>query len=189
MKRALVFAMVLCLVQFASAGLIWTSSTGSFDVAAGDVITFTLTATAGSGSSLGIAIDAISDNGAGGTMQSWTLNAGYDNPDVRMAGISGADFSDLLGTPGAYGAGDIAFIQGVTTGGVTSNFFAFTYKVSDTASGIINITGLGIADLTGGAIVALGGVNVEVPAIALFVPEPITVALLGLGGLFLRRRK
>ena len=117
-------------------------------------------------------------DGTGGTAASPVLNTGFDDlstpgtagpaPDL----ITGADGGVLMSSPG-IGAGTL---------------LEFEFHVPELPySTVIEIVTDGLV-LKNGFDIALAYTVVE-PLLIHVTPEPMTIALLGLGGLFLRRRK
>jgi len=162
---------VLALVSSASATLSWSYS-GTTNP--GDTITLSLTDTATNVTAL--QIDWITDNAAGGTAAPGSLNVKFVTaPNV---GSSGSAYEmpagDLVGVYGAYDPPNYA------TGILYTYYYTLpsiqqTVVISPVAGNTNSITyGTGSADVPSTSIV--------------MTPEPMTIALLGLGGLFLRRK-
>ena len=111
-------------------------------------------------------------------------------------GTVSSDFN-VSTNDGTLAGGDITGIGGTASGATGPNFALadlYTFTVTSatapltaTLAGIPAMPFLGSPQLTyydGSA-----GVNVDIAGVYQIVPEPMTIALLGLGGLFLRRRK
>jgi len=185
MKKLVAIALIAAMATVANAAVGFTAA--STDVEAGDIVTINLV---GSGACAGFSISAVSDGGMGGVAGALTFNPtltilGPGYLDNTAAGI-------LFDTASAYAGG-----ANVAAGGV---LFSFTYAVSAGAvPGAIVIAplaaGTQFVDVYGDTYTAeasqgnIGGQMQDISGITLnVIPEPMTLGLLGLGGLFLRRR-
>jgi len=183
MKKLLVLTLVLAVAGLANAAIVLQASSTS--VNPGDTITLSIVATAGELVQT-IDVGLITDNGAGGlaTVGAFNsaLNTGTDN------GYNGVDWG--------FAAGDLAALTaGVTLGSPTvyagGTIYSYQYKVALNASGVISFTLPDVSDdvfatsvmLSTQEAVGISGTQVNV------VPEPMTMGLLALGGLFIRRKK
>ena len=195
MKKLLVLTLVLGIAAMANATLDWTV-TGSTavglptDVMQGDVLTLSLIVSADEASA--VKVDLLTDNGGDGAIVAATspLTLGTD-------GMDAAAFDAMLVSYGmeALGLdeGDWAQLDKFTTStNVVGAILTLTYVVdADADFGAILISAGGLDVLGGNNYVAqLDTGFTAVPSLGLnVIPEPMTLALLGLGGLFLRRRK
>lgn len=180
MKKLLALVMVLVVASVVSAGVEWTFTSG----AAGDTVTISLVTTDAT-TVKGVALPLISDGGAGGFAANGAVNAslssGLDN------GYNGATLASwgFTGTAGDWGAA-----SGTALTGVAGVIFSYDYTIDAAFVGdsitfaVSNLEGLmDYQVLTSDGSVAASSFAMSV------VPEPMTLGLLGLGGLFLRRRK
>lgn len=169
MKRLLVLTMVLAVVSVASAtvGLdVYVNGTIGSTVNPGDIVTLQFTDTPAAAFS-GVSAILI-DVDYGDFTSYWVLPGGFMNT------LAQANVGDGFTVTGSYSG----------------------FNLWNPGDGIIFTTIFGVpTDITAGGInITLGGA-INVQAIAGFsttlevVPEPMTMALLGLGGLFLRRRR
>jgi hypothetical protein len=197
MKKLLIFMLVLGLASAANATLSWSlefnSGPGPFEVLPGDAIVATLTLS-GSYDSTAVSIGYIGDGAIGGTMTDSDLNALYNV--ARYPGMT-RDEAIIAGFPDAasYCDGDAIYISGATTSGFpvtpVSMVLTLDYTVDSGAAAGSTVT-ISANPGFGGSkdVVLINLVEVAVPDLGLnVVPEPMTIALLGLGGLFLRRRR
>ena len=180
-KRLLILGLVLALPAMASAVTVNLSLVSGgqsslnlgTDVTVGQVITVDLvcdTAVLGMGSLMSF-VPTGETISAPGSFVDASINAAVSNPGV-MAGGSITSFGFAVNTGQNVAAGNII------------------YSFSATVDGVGNIapvmgTGDFLQPVSGGILFSSG-----VTQNALYiVPEPATIALLGLGGLLLRRRK
>jgi hypothetical protein len=186
MKKLLVLALVLGVASMASAAIVLQASNTL--VSPGEVVTMTVVTTAGENVK-GMTIGLISEGGAGGTATPGSVNVKFVNG--ADAGYDGA----TLGLGGT--AGDIGYVNGAVDlpNWATGTLYTYSYQVSAAAApgSMINFT---FPDTSGDpyyfptaittdqdAVLGIEGTSLEV------IPEPITIGLLALGGLFIRRRK
>jgi hypothetical protein len=168
--------LVLFSVSYGVTGFTVGGSLDAGTVNQGDLLSISVISDNVSGS---LSIFGVYDTGGNaGTASSVVLNAGYDWSIVRQVGAAN--------TGGA--------LVGVTTGSVNqlagspkipagTSLFSFDYLVPSVIGGWSIYGGLSGSTSSNADTVALAPLTMNV------VPEPMTVALLGLGGLFLRRRK
>ena len=167
MKKILVLMLVLGIASMAPAAL---TLTGPTTVAVGGTITLTLSADAES--------VLIGDFG-------YVYVGGLGNDPVSnitmLTAMSDGDFSGLLYTANTYtyfyfvGADAPAEVPPPLSAGP---WLTFDVTASVTPlSGVINVS-----------VISFRGYSGDTHAITV-IPEPMTIGLLGLGGLFLRRRK
>lgn len=173
MKKFMVILVALMIVPIANAVAAPINWTGTFDEATNEV-TITLTSDVGLSSfSLGT-VSITAD--AAGTWTPATLNTGWDA-------------SNTVATSGGQPAGSILYlVKGTIAVGadvVTGDMFSIVYTLTGLpASGIVNF------DVAAASIATtLDGTEFEIGDLSVVVPEPITMALMGLGGLFIRRRR
>jgi len=174
MKKLLVLALVLSMATMASASLTLTIS-GSTQVALNSVTTYTIGYSLGGASALVSSdVDAIVDIGSIGGGAAITAN--------RDAGL------DNFGINSSSGNYELAIINDVTATDMGSPLMSFQF----TAPGVAGLAHIQLLD--NGQIddswnqimdAVMPTLNVQVGS---SIPEPITMTLLGLGGLFLRRR-
>ena len=165
MKKLVCLMIVALIGTVASAAVIELLSPATAEV--GDIVTINLYSDVTAGD---FTVLSISDGGAGGSASNAVVTAGFDwviftGPGTLNTGgflVENATGKTNFGSP--------------LVGGI---LYSFDYTVAAAPIGtIINFTADGNV---GGTIIS--GAAMEV------IPEPITIALLGLGGLFLRRRK
>jgi len=179
MKKLLVLVLVLAMTQLSLAGLATLRIAGNDvknDYTPSDIITIELVADFGVGS---IGIDQVNGNPPGGMASAPALNSLFVDQPVNPGVIKNQGPLLIQGVAGftALGSADIPAGQ---------LLWSFEFHVPDLPpSTWIEIT-------TSGAFLAAGdfsdmsdGTNAVMIHI---IPEPVTIALLGLGGLFLRRR-
>ena len=173
---------LVCLMMVALVGTVASAGTASFqasntNVLVGEVVSITVIAT---GNCTNIAIPQILSDNAG-LVSNLVLNAGFNQ--FPQAGTAVNAGNSLI--TGVSGATPFAFPPTPVLAGTA--LYSFDYTVPAVALGtVITISGAGslsfmFDDFSQST--SLGSTAMTV------VPEPITIALLGLGGLFIRRRK
>lgn len=173
MKKLIAIALVLAMAPLASAGLVWNCADN------GDG-TFGVTLTSDFGVN-GCTLAMLMPND-GGAITNPSFNAGFVT--YSYAGDPGDWYGEA--------AGSLVAASASQNGVVTGDLFSFTYtgKVGDTIS-VLDYPAWGMTSVVyaaaDGAITALTG-DAVLGTINI-VPEPMTMALLGLGGLFIRRRR
>ena len=186
MKKLLVLVLMLAMTQLASGAIIFDFIPG--DALPGATITISLVANDGEQVS-GAMIALLTDNGgAAGT------KIGSAAPGSWDAKFTTKD-SGYNGSAVGYGAGDLVAASGYTAVGLpaTGTLYSYNYTIAATAVNleVINFTIHDIAAYGWVSDVTLEDGSKIVPAdfAVTVVPEPMTIALLGLGGLFLLRRR
>ena len=184
MKKLLALVLVFAMASWASAGLLTVvgdGTAGTIDVDPGQIVTITIVGTgwglAGPADSLSVlTIGAITGEG---TASDPALHAELSNlPSVGTLVNDGVIM--ISNIQGGTVMGDM---DGIPNG---SAAYTFTLDVGTVVGAyMIDLTGATVAGAFSPAPLPLeiGALEVNV------VPEPMTIALLGLGGLFLRRRR
>jgi hypothetical protein len=179
MKKLLVLALVLSMATMANAALV-LSIDGPTELATGAVGVYTVSYAGGT--ILGSYVDIISDIGA----QPFNIGNGVIITTNRDSSI------DVVGINSLSGNYEVGILNDVAATNLGSPLFSFEFTAPLTVpvGGYAHISLLdnGQLDLTWTQVVSpdLG----DMPSVAVHItPEPITMTLLGLGGLFLRRRK
>ena len=185
MKKMLVFMMVLAVASAAYAGTITVTATpDKAEYNYGEAITIELiTSGCGypgpfAGELSSMIIEGITDTGGGSADAVGNLHVNFDVVNVNgdLVNAGGVLIDDITG------AGDLD--PGPIPNGVSAYTFDFTTGSSD-GTFAIDLSGITVNDCFGGGTTTLS----VVPLGYTVVPEPMTIALLGLGGLFLRRRR
>lgn len=183
MKKLMVLSLVLAVAGLANAGFVVSKTT---DLVAGDVISISYIADY---TVAGLSIRNISDSGSvTGAMSDAFLHAGFNSGRKVGVNIVNADGKLMTNTTGdglggaalvALGgvypvAGEVVFSFNYTVKAGANETFVLAFDDGVAARGIKN---------TAGVTSALGSIQLQT------IPEPITMGLLSLGALFLRRRK
>jgi len=183
MKKLLVLLLVFAMASCANAAIVSFSAGAGLP---GDTIGITVSSDE---QVIGVGLALITDNGFGGTANPGAWNAKFTTAD---AGYNG-------GASG-FGAGDLIIATGSVTPGVyaTGLLYAYGYDIpSDAVVGTTIVFTVGdlpdfgaassIDYLVEGATTQMSMAGMEFTATV--IPEPMTIALLGLGSLFLLRRR
>ena len=181
MNKLLTVALILAMVSVASAGLTWKVD-GSTDltVSASDDIDIELWVDFDAS---GLSLPFIGDGTAGGTATSGFIHGSFD-----LSSDVGFDYDAY---PSYVHRGQIGWVLGAVNppGYPTGLIWSMNYIVPSFSGSIPFF----IEDNPGDGLIAAAWEKDNLDTIAIpgltLVPEPITIALLGLGGLFLRRRK
>ena len=191
MKKLLIVFLVLAMAPLASAaftigidvnGSPWN---GSDFVSGSDTIKVTITTT----TSIGQMVNALTnvsdgDNQANMTLYStsqWSLGSFGTLAADGSGGVDATMGGALL--MGSFAAGDVYSFEFH----VPNTLVKSDYIIIDPAGGSFNYTAASADTLA--TIDTEGNGADGLPVIVLHVPEPMTIALLGLGGLLLRRRR
>ncbi len=183
MKNLLVLLLVFAMTSWANAAVV---SFSAADGLPGDTIGITVSSDE---QVTGVGLALITDNGFGGIANpgAWdalftVADAGYPGTDL---GLGAGDLIIATGavTPGAYATGLLyTYTYGIPSDAVVGSIITFT--VGDIAEyGYLS----SISYLVDGATTQMSLTGMEFAATV--IPEPMTIALLGLGGLFLLRRR
>ncbi|MGD0596440.1 MAG: PEP-CTERM sorting domain-containing protein [Sedimentisphaerales bacterium] len=182
MKKFLVLALVLSMATMAQAGIVFQSS--ATEVHPSDILTISLVTT-NAEHVQGLELDAIVDGTStlGTAATPLTLNSHFNFADPGYLVNTGGALIKWVNASDTTVGGDYA----------TGTLYTFLYHVPTApASTYITINAsnqtpygdtVEIDFSDGSSIYSTQGVVIHV------IPEPMTMGLLGLGGLFLRRRK
>lgn len=164
MKKLLVLALVLCVVSFASATTVLNLTGNLLTIEASGNVAYAGESYFLAVAPAGVILDAGTMNYAGGALSAITDMTGAD-----------IDLDALVASTIGTAAVRLDLVEFASGAGLILNGVLATYNVTGAGSTIymLNVDADAIVD------------SVTVAAI----PEPVTVALLGLGGLFIRRRK
>lgn len=195
MKKVFVLLLVLGLTVTANASsvpIIQVQGGGTTNVVAGEVVNIEVVDTVAIASNIGINLGQTTTSSAGyaPAVALGTVNAGFDSVNVSGILVNSA-------TSGRYVL--IDRISGVIAAGspaIAAGEPLYAFKVTIPVGAAIGDT-FTIDDLLGAPVHSAGppyGTVADVAAnaqalVLTVIPEPMTIALLGLGGLFLRRRK
>jgi len=203
MEKLLVLVLVLGLASLAGAAQIWTI-TGStatqiaapgWEVNPGDTLSMALSSN--SSRAAGVDIDIITDNGSDGAFTGASVpNLVYGNAGMSVASLDALLVSMSYPVSG-YAADDWSMVRAasdVNMVPVGETLMTLSYTVG-AGLGLVTINGIADPDN-----MATWGLNLNqltlaegnptlLPVSLNVIPEPTTIAMLCLGGLFLRRKK
>jgi len=192
MKKFLAIALVLAMVSVANAGVAFVRSDGLTTIGANETITLNLVVPASpAGGSSGFGIGAIDDGDATGSLGSFAFHANVSQVDTGFiqnteasGGISGCllSYASAYATTNNIAAGQVIFSMVYTAGSSVGS--GVTFAVVPYNDWYHETGGDYQAPLS---YIYVGGVSNDIDPLVL-TPEPMTLGLLGLGGLFLRRR-
>jgi len=181
MKKLLALVLVLAMAPLASAAIEFVAPAEALP---GSTIDIQLVANAGEEVKSAL-LGVISDNGAGGTVIPGAWDTAFTTSDPGYVGGGfglGYNPGDLLGAQGAVSTGTSA----------TGTLYSYQYTLSSAAEvcTMIDFSLLDVGAAGWISKVKLADADIVPAGFSVHVvPEPMSLALLGLGGLFLRRRK
>jgi len=163
MKKLLAIALVLGISAAANAIVVSVDTTGAttYDVVMGESLTFTVT----SGGEAYSGLFSLPPTGAG-ALEGVGNPAAYGGLGFLMSPVDLGEsywYFAAAGGPGSEPAANVPH-------------FTFTYTAGDDSSAVM-------LDMLDENLTSIGSISIQ------NTPEPMTLGLLGLGGLFLRRRK
>jgi len=173
MRKLLVLALVLSVAGLANAGL-------STTILVTDKLSAVVDTDAQTITFVGLAPLA----NAAGAITGLSLNMVLDTTDA-LAYVSSHSGIGLMGTGFEENVGDWVAFSAVNTSGVIGNLVTYSYAGSPTTATLFNHMDWGASE------VSLRGdtSNTNLDGMVITIPEPMTMLLLGLGGLFLRKKK
>ena len=183
MKKLLILTLVLGVASLATAGL---TASKTVDVEVGDVITISYLAEVVTN---GVTLRSIDDDVAGlATTGAELVYSGY-NFALKVGdgkGTGGKLYDG--GTSDSFAGSYFSLLGAGSDAGIGEALWSFAYTVPTTEAATITITiGAGTVTPLGDSAADVDGENVVLTMST--IPEPATMALLGLGALVLRRKK
>lgn len=177
MKKLLIMMLVLCVTSLASATTISLTDEGTQIIAnPGDTVTLMISSDAAPGL---ISMNAVITV-TGGDI----ITAALDLGDMAAYGWDPTLSGPPIGVPGA--SVEIGGGSGNFSTGNTATIVGF---VDVAYTGLVQVVSIAAGSTYGGSYDVTGSPPVFSQGIVEIVPEPMTIALLGLGGLFMLRRR
>jgi hypothetical protein len=173
MKKLLALVLVLCLASLANA-TVTISISGDSTISTGETKSYTVS-WSGTPDIVSVDMDCVSDDADKGTCDNFVIVADYRDTAI-----------DYIGDPLGGGSGaEVSCTNDTTSDPLGGALFTFDLTATGSLHDVINLTLTDwyTQDVDWTQVIPdMSGMGVEI------IPEPITLALLGLGALFIRRR-